>query len=137
MTGNRKRSILGARSLRKKSTDAEVLLWKYLSNKGMCGFKFRRQYPIGGFVIDFFCPQNKLGIEIDGKIHDNQEKQDSQRQSKLEKMGIEFLRFNNAEVFNNIDFVLKTIKRKLIPDIRPVNDPDISLLHEMEKGRKG
>jgi len=107
------KTILGARLLRKKSTRAEILLWKFLSNKGLCGFKFRRQHPVEGFVLDFYCPSKGLAIEIDGKIHDNQKEQDLQRQEILENAGINFLRFGNADVLNNTEMVLKTIKRKL------------------------
>jgi len=119
MKRNKKSSILGARSLRQKATNTEALLWKYLSNKGMIGVKFRRQHPIKGFVLDFYCPQFKLAIEIDGKIHDNQKEQDRERQNIIEKTGITFLRFKNTDIMNNIDNVLRTIKRRL--DFSPDN----------------
>jgi len=109
------RTIKGARILRKEMTAAEKRLWLYLNNRGMCGIKFRRQHPISGFIVDFYCPKNRLAIEIDGEIHDNQKEHDTARQSILESQGIRFLRFRNQEVLNNIDMVLKTIKRKACP----------------------
>ncbi len=117
MKSNR-RIIYGARSLRKDSTKAEEILWQYLSNKGMCGFKFRRQHPVDRFILDFYCPKKRLAIEIDGEIHINQKEYDRIRQGIIESKGIEFLRFKNIDVVKNINFVLKTIKRKLVPSLR-------------------
>jgi len=102
-----------ARVLRRDMTEAEERLWIYLSNKGMVGYKFRRQYPVSKFVLDFYCPQKKLAIEIDGPIHLKLQDYDKARQDMVERRGIEFLRFKNEEVLENIDNVLKTIKRKL------------------------
>jgi len=103
-------------------TQAEIILWKYLSNRGICGFKFRRQYPIDRFVLDFYCPEKRLAIEIDGGIHNNLKEYDQIRQETIESKGIEFLRFKNSEVIDDIFSVLKAIKKRL------------SLLHEVEKG---
>jgi very-short-patch-repair endonuclease len=113
MEGKKLRLILGSRLLRKKSTRSENILWKYLSNRGMIGYKFRRQHPINRFILDFYCPEKKLAIEIDGKIHNNKKDYDQARQELLENMGISFLRFSNEEVKLNIDMVLRSIKRKL------------------------
>ena len=103
----------------------------------MCGFKFRRQYPIDRFVIDFYCPEQRLAIEIDGKIHDNRNEYDKERQETISSHGINFLRFKNSEVMNSIDTVLRTIKRKLIPSQRQPNENEGSLLLGEEKGLKG
>jgi len=134
---NKLKSILGARILRKESTPSEVLLWKFLSNKGMCGYKFRRQHPIKGFVLDFYCPERKLAIEIDGKMHDNQIEHDKARQEILESIGIEFLRFRNTDVIYDIDMVLRKIKRNLTSLDQNSNKNEGSLLHLVERGRKG
>ena len=96
-------------------TRAEKVLWKYLSNKGMCGFKFRRQFPIDRFILDFYCPAKRLAIEIDGGIHHNQREYDRIRQEIIEDKGINFLRFKNQDVMKNLNFVLKSIKRKIVP----------------------
>src|SRR3989339_1104716 len=107
--------IFIAKKLRKTSTKAEALLWKYLSNRGMCGFKFRRQHPMSGFILDFFCPSEKLGIEIDGEIHLKQKEYDAARQNIIESKGVKILRFKNEQVFNDLNEVLKQIKRSIIP----------------------
>ena len=99
-------------------TAAETLLWKYLDNRGMCGVKFRRQHPIDRFIIDFYCPERKLAIEIDGDIHIKSREADAERQRALESFGIEFLRFKNKDITENLDSVLKIIKRKVYPSPR-------------------
>jgi len=96
-------------------TEAESLLWKFLNNSGMCGIKFRRQHPIEGFIVDFYCPSKRLAIEIDGRIHNFQKEADKQRQNIIEEHNINFLRFSNNEVLNNLDYVLKSIKRFVSP----------------------
>ena len=99
-------------------TSTEILLWKYLSNRGMIGVKFRRQHPVSGFIIDFYCSSHKLGIEVDGEIHNDRVEYDLDRQKLLESLGIKILRFKNEEVINALDLVLKTIKRHIIPSPR-------------------
>ena len=118
MSDIRHRSIMGARLLRKKMTAAETLLWKYLDNRGMCGVKFRRQHPIDRFVFDFYCSAAKLAIEVDGGIHIKSKEADAERQRALEGVGIEFLRFKNKDIMENLDSVLKIIKRKVYPSPR-------------------
>ena len=76
----------------------------------MCGYDFHRQKPLGEYIVDFFCNELMLAIEIDGPSHEGQEEQDKERQEKLERMGIKFLRFNDEEVFYNIGKVLNTIE---------------------------
>jgi very-short-patch-repair endonuclease len=125
---------LGARELRKNATPAEIFLWRYLDNKGMCGYKFRRQHPIDGFIIDFYCPKERLAIEIDGKIHDFQKEQDRERQMIIESKGIDFLRFSNTDVMHDTDRVLKMIKRKLMGPKRDQIISEVSPLHEVERG---
>ncbi len=120
--------------LRKKPTDSEEILWIFLSNKGLCGHKFRRQHPIKGFILDFYCPDKKLAVEIDGKIHDNQREYDLKRQSLLEGLGISFIRFSNDNVMNNIETVLRTIKKKLTSlNLAPAENEG-SPLHRVERG---
>lgn len=106
--------ISRARELRKDMTPAEVELWKHLKNKQLLGLRFRRQHPIDIFIIDFYCHQLKLVIEIDGEIHNNPENQayDTKRTTKLERYGIKVIRFNNEEVFEDIDNVTATIKEE-------------------------
>ncbi|WP_234572358.1 type IIG restriction enzyme/methyltransferase [Rhodohalobacter sp. 614A] len=101
-----------ARYLRKNQTPAEEMLWQLLRNKQM-GLKFRRQHPIKeGFVIDFYCHEAKLAIELDGRYH-NEEKQqisDQEREKILKEMNLQIVRFKNEEVQNNTVNVLETIQ---------------------------
>lgn len=77
----------------------------------MCGYDFHRQKPLDEYIVDFFCYELMLAIEIDGLSHEGQEKYDKERQQKLEKFGIQFLRFDDDDVFYNIEKVLDTIER--------------------------
>lgn len=109
------RIIKGARELRKNMTTAEKTLWIYLSNRGMVKEKFRRQHPISGFIVDFYCPAKRLAVEIDGSSHNNKKEYDQQRQTILEANNISFLRFTNAQIFNSLDSVLRQIKIAVSP----------------------
>src|SRR3990167_484081 len=99
-----------ARRLRKSGTLSEVLLWRYLKKKQMCGYDFDRQKPIDNYIVDFFCNELMLAIEIDGESHYGNEKKDEKRQQKIENNGIEFLRFDDLKVVHNLDGVLKKIE---------------------------
>ena len=87
-----------ASQLRKNMTVAEVILWKRLKGKQILGFDFDRQRPIDEFIIDFYCRDLQLAIEVDGRTHDFKEKKDAQRQKRLESLGVRFLRFWDCEV---------------------------------------
>ena len=100
-----------ARELRNNSTNTEILLWKHLKDKQLCGLDFHRQKPIDEFIVDFFCPELMLAIEIDGLSHIGKEEYDMERQSKLEKLGVRFLRFKDEDVFYNCDFVMREIEK--------------------------
>ena len=86
---------------------AEVILWSKLKGKGI-GYKFRRQYSVGKFAIDFVCPEVKLAIEVDGDSHytEGAEYRDKERQKIIEHYGFVFLRFTNKEISENLDGVL-------------------------------
>ncbi|MFH1598289.1 MAG: endonuclease domain-containing protein [Patescibacteria group bacterium] len=90
---------------------AERILWKYLRNKQIAGFKFRRQYSIGKYVVDFYCPKAKLAIEVDDPTHLSQRAKayDQQRQKKIEAFGIKFLRVSNLDVYSNLEGVYQKI----------------------------
>ncbi len=105
MTGN---LTLLAKNLRKRHTDAERLLWKHVRGKRMEGLKFRRQQPIGSYIVDFVCFSKMLVIEVDGGQHAENEK-DKQRDAWLRGEGFKVLRFWNNEVLQNIEGVLETI----------------------------
>jgi very-short-patch-repair endonuclease len=99
-----------ARYLRNNSTLSEVLLWKHLKGKQMCGFDFHRQKPLDNYIVDFFCNELMLAIEIDGDSHIGKEKYDEIRQKRLEGLGIKFLRFADMDVKKNMNGVIETIE---------------------------
>lgn len=100
-----------ASELRNNSTNTEILLWKFLKGKQLRGCDFHRQKPIDEFIVDFFCTDLMLAIEIDGGTHIGKEKYDAARQQKLEKLGVRFLRFKDDDVFYNCDWVMQEIER--------------------------
>ncbi|MBU0732067.1 endonuclease domain-containing protein [Patescibacteria group bacterium] len=99
-----------ARSLRQRSTKSEALLWQELRNRKFMNLKFRRQHVIRGFVVDFYCAELKLAIEIDGAIHRHRKLLDELRQDVIEREGVEFVRFSAKEVENDIASVLEKLK---------------------------
>ena len=100
---------------------AEVLLWQQLRGKQMNGFKFRRQFSVDKYILDFYCPQIKLAIEVDGDSHFSDEVIDSdlKRQKYIESLGIKFLRFTNHEIFDSLDGVFNKILENLPPPTPP------------------
>jgi len=100
-----------ARELRNDSTLSEVLLWKYLKGRHMLGYDFDRQKPIDNFIVDFFCNELMLAIEIDGETHNYKMSRDKERQKRLEGLGVCFLRFTDEEVKENIEGVVEEIER--------------------------
>jgi very-short-patch-repair endonuclease len=98
-----------ARELRKRSTLAEVLLWRHLKRRQRRGIDFHRQKPLDEYIVDFFAPGPMLAVEIDGKTHRFKEREDVERQRKLEAMGVRFLRFDDRLVKRRIDCVVQTI----------------------------
>ena len=100
-----------ARELRKNSTLSEVLLWKELKNRAL-GIQFHRQVLLDEFIVDFYCHEVMLVIEIDGRSHDGERayKADVKRQSKLEALGVHFLRFNDIDVKRDMSNVLRGIE---------------------------
>ncbi|MBK7377815.1 MAG: endonuclease domain-containing protein [Ignavibacteriales bacterium] len=91
------------RKLRRDQTFCEKIMWTYLRDRKTLGYKFRRQYSVDHYVIDFYCPELKLAIELDGSIHDepDQKEYDIYRQTYLEKYGITFCRITNDELMSN------------------------------------
>lgn len=97
--------------LRNNATDAERILWSRLKGRQLLGCKFRRQHGIGVFIVDFYCPEIKLAIEIDGATHGTEAEReyDRRREEYVELYRIHFLRFTNSDVYNNLDGVLTMI----------------------------
>ena len=102
--------------LRNEAPRAERILWTRLRRRQIAGFKFRRQWGVERYVLDFYCPELKLAIEIDGPSHDSPEAKeyDRQRQQFVESFDIHFLRFTNWDVYNRLEFVVETIQEKAI-----------------------
>ena len=91
---------------------AELKLWGYLRSRQINNFKFRRQYGIGKYVVDFYCPELRLAIEIDGDSHFQEHRSyDNKRQRYLESLGLEVLRFTNQEIYYDLEQVLNVIKQ--------------------------
>jgi very-short-patch-repair endonuclease len=103
-----------ARNLRKRSTDAEKLMWKYLRNRQLEKIKFRRQQPFGPYIVDFISAEVRLVIELDGGQHQNMNVADIKRDDYIKQEGYKVLRFWNNEVFNNTKGVLETIRQEVI-----------------------
>jgi very-short-patch-repair endonuclease len=99
-----------ARELRNHSTLSEVLLWKRLKGRQMRRFDFHRQKPLGNYIVDFYCSELLLAIEIDGSSHDGRYDEDQIRQESLELRGVSFLRFDDRLVKRDIETVLGTIE---------------------------
>ncbi len=104
-----------ARSLRKIQTYAESLLWSKLRSRQLSGFKFRRQHPFDSYILDFYCSEAKLAIEVDGSQHINVEnkKMDDARTTFLMQKGIQVIRFWNNDVLNHVDDVIAEIDATL------------------------
>ncbi|MBI1910318.1 MAG: endonuclease domain-containing protein [Deltaproteobacteria bacterium] len=102
-----------AKDLRKRSTDTEKFLWKYLRSKRLENFRFRRQAPIGPYIVDFVCLEKRIVIECDGGQHAFQARKDKGRDDWLEKEGYKVLRFWDREVLQNTEGVLETILREI------------------------
>jgi very-short-patch-repair endonuclease len=100
-----------ARELRKNSTLSEILLWEQIKERKL-GYQFHRQVPIDQYIVDFYCHELMLAIEIDGSSHDNEYtvRYDKNRQLRLESLGVRFLRFEDLDIKRHIDSVLKSIE---------------------------
>ena len=98
-----------ARALRERSTFPERLLWSRLRHGGCAGLKFRRQQPIGGYVVDFFCPEAALIVELDGRSHEGRGHEDDRRQDDLLRQGYRVIRFTNDEVLRDLQAVVESI----------------------------
>jgi very-short-patch-repair endonuclease len=102
-----------ARQLRREQTAAEARLWEQLRDHRLDGFKFRRQHPLGRFIADFYCPERRLIVEIDGEVHRDQADYDEVRTAALEAMGYVVVRWSNEQVEYQLPVVLDEIRRAL------------------------
>jgi very-short-patch-repair endonuclease len=95
-------------------TTAEDALWQLLRRGNLKGYRFRRQHPVGRYLVDSYCPRARLAIEVDGEIHDRQVDLDEQRQRDIEGMGIAVVRFTNEQVLGDPQSVLLQIESALL-----------------------
>lgn len=109
------RTINKARELRRDQTETEARLWARLRDRRLRGAKFRRQHPVGNYILDFYCSEAGLAIELDGSGHKKpkQREHDNRRDSEIKKQGIRILRFWDNDVWRNLDGVLRTIWNEL------------------------
>jgi very-short-patch-repair endonuclease len=103
-------NVPAARDLRARETPVEDILWEELRGRRLDGLKFRRQHPIGPFVVDFCCTEGRLAIELDGGIHAEQQEQDAEREAILATAGYRVIRFPNQSIRENLPDVLEAIK---------------------------
>ena len=104
-----------AKDFRKQPQPSEAVLWNVLRARQLRGFKFRRQQPIGSFVVDFYCDEAGLIVEVDGPIHEHQRDADRQRQELLESLGLRVLRIQADAIISDIDTVLARLDA-VLPD---------------------
>lgn len=112
-----------AKELRKNMTLGEIALWREVKSKKL-GVRFSRQIPIDEYIVDFYCKDLQLAIEVDGSIHfeEGQQEKDALRQKRLESLGVCVIRFSDLDVKNNLSWVLKEIK-KTLTEIKPTPNP--------------
>jgi very-short-patch-repair endonuclease len=111
VAGLKKSKVGKARELRRNITDAERKLWSKLRNRQLANLKFRRQYPLGPYFLDFYCPSKHFVIEVDGGQHYTSDGQvrDRSREKYLKRAGLEMLRYSDTDVLINLDYVLQDI----------------------------
>ncbi|OGY89924.1 MAG: hypothetical protein A2927_01100 [Candidatus Komeilibacteria bacterium RIFCSPLOWO2_01_FULL_45_10] len=114
---NNKKSLKNRRKkLRNNMTQAEILLWLQIKNSQLSGYKFRRQHSIGRYIVDFYCPELKLAIELDGGHHNQNEQSvyDKERTIYLNSLNVRVIRYGNNEVIKNINGVFEDLQVKII-----------------------
>lgn len=122
----RRKTVQLARELRQRQTPSEQLLWSQLQSHKLDGLKFRRQYPIGPFIVDFCAPSIRLIIEVDGGIHETQADHDAERQHAIESLGFHFLRLSADHIERDIASALTQI-RQTIRDLAEEPSPPAPL----------
>ena len=106
-----------AKELRKQMTESEKILWKHIRKKKLNGMHFRKQHPYGIYILDFFCFEANLVIEVDGLIHLKQLDYDFERTEDLKSSGLKVLRFTNKDIEKRIQWVLDEIKTSFAQNI--------------------
>jgi len=101
--------------MRREPTAGEREMWERLRRRKLRGLRFRRQVVIDRFIVDFFCPQFRMVVEVDGPIHEERQERDAKRTQALEALGLLVLRFSNEEVLSEGDAVVERILRTAFP----------------------
>jgi very-short-patch-repair endonuclease len=111
----KRKNVEICRKLRKNQTEAERKLWRILRNRRLHGVKFRRQFPVDRYILDFYSPEVRLGIEADGSQHyeEKGKRRDELRTKKLSQVGVQILRFNDREILKNIEGVYQIIQEAI------------------------
>ena len=110
------------RENRAKPTSTEAALWTELRNRRLNGYRFRRQHAIGRFVVDFYCSDARLVIEVDGPIHRSRRAEDRERDAELERRELRVIRFTNDEAMKEMPSVLGRIAAHLTPNPSPTSE---------------
>jgi len=128
------------RELRHTMTKAEAKLWTHIRKKQVSEQRFLRQFSIGSYIVDFFCPHLNLAVEIDGATHvtDEEIAYDKKRQEELQTLGITFLRFRNEEIYEDLNGVIENIKLKVIDLLKnpPTPLPHNGMKHFVKGGHE-
>jgi shikimate kinase/very-short-patch-repair endonuclease len=103
------------RELRQRQTPAEEFFWELVRDRRFDGLKFRRQYPLGGFIPDFYCPEYKLAVELDGSVHQHQAERDQARDEAINRYGIRVVHIKNADILERPEEVLEELRKGLTP----------------------
>lgn len=127
------KNIQRCRNLRKNQTDAEKKLWSVVRNRQLSGVKFRRQFSVGRYILDFYCPEYRIGIEADGGQHyeNGGRTRDELRTNELNNLGVEIIRFSDHDILKNIDAVFEVIQKAI--EMRKVNSPHLNPLPKGER----
>ena len=123
-----------AREMRSRMTDAEAMLWMMLRNRRIAGAKFRRQHPVGRYILDYYCVENKLAIELDGGQHGVALDYDQRRDSWLRTQGIQVLRFWNNQMLIETEAVMEAIYQAIIATSPP---PQADILSPLPQAGEG
>ncbi|MFH0977589.1 MAG: DUF559 domain-containing protein [Spirochaetota bacterium] len=102
-----------ARDMRNNMTIAEKKLWSAINKKQIDGFKFRNQHPVNRYILDFYCDNKQLAIEVDGDVHIKKQEDDKYRDEFLNSLSIRVLRFSNNDIMTDLDTVINKIKKEL------------------------
>lgn len=117
----RAKMVEAARRFRKEPAVSEAILWEAIRKRQVEGRRFRLQQPIGSFVVDFFCPSERLIVEVDGPVHESQREADQERQRLLESIGLRFVRIPAEQVVNDLPTALVSIRDSLLWTPRPAS----------------